>query len=55
MSKVYKVTFKLEVTEEVEADSKEDAEQAFSEMFSDGADLLEYGSYKIKCLGKVEA
>ena len=48
MTKLYKVTYTLEVTEEVEADSKEDAEQAFSELFSDAQDLLEMGKYKVK-------
>jgi hypothetical protein len=48
MPKLYKVTYTLTVTEEVEADSKEDAEQAFSELFSDAQDLLEMGTYKIK-------
>ena len=48
MSKQYKVTYTLEVTEIVEADSKEDAEQAFSELFSDANDLTCLGKYKIK-------
>lgn len=48
MTKLYKVTYTLTVTEEVEADSKEDAEVAFSELFSDAQDLLEMGKYKIK-------
>ena len=48
MSKLYQVTYTLEVTELVEADSKEDAEQAFSEQFSDAQDLLEMGKYKVK-------
>jgi hypothetical protein len=48
MSKLYEVTFTLKVTELVEADSKEDAEQAFSELFSDAQDLIECGKYTIK-------
>lgn len=55
MTKLYEVTFTLTVTEQVEADSKADAETAFSELFSSGEDLLEMGKYKIKSLGKVEA
>ena len=55
MTKRYQVTYTLTVTEEVEAEDKEDAEQAFSELFSDAQDLLEMGKYKIKSLGKVEA
>ena len=54
MTKLYEVTFTLTVTEEVEADSKEEAEQAFSELWSDAQDLIDFGKYKVKCLGKVE-
>lgn len=54
MTKLYEVTYTLQITEQVEADSKADAEQAFSELFSDAADLTCLGKYKIKCLGKVE-
>ena len=48
MSKQYKVTYFLEVTEIVEADSKDDARQAFSELFTDALDLLDMGKYRIK-------
>jgi hypothetical protein len=48
MSKLYKVTYTLTVTETVEADSKEDAEQVFSELFSDANDLTCLGKYKVK-------
>jgi len=54
MTKKYQVTYTLTVTEEVEAVDKQDAEQAFSELFSDAQDLLEMGEYKIKFLCKVE-
>lgn len=54
MTKLYEVTFTLTVTEEFEADSKEDAVQMFSENFNNAQDLVEMGKYKIKCLGKVE-
>ena len=54
MTKLYEVTYTLKVTETVEADSKEDAEQAFSELFSDANDLTCLGEYKIKFLCKVE-
>ena len=54
MRKLYTVTYTLTVTEEVEADNKADAEQAFSELFSDAQDLLEMGKYKVKCLGKAD-
>jgi hypothetical protein len=54
MTKRYQVTYTLTVTEEVEAVDKQDAEQAFSELFSDAQDLLEMGKYKIKFLCKVE-
>jgi hypothetical protein len=54
MTKKYQVTYTLTVTEEVEAVDKQDAEQAFSELFSDAQDLLEMGKYKIKFLCKVE-
>ena len=48
MSKTYEVTYTLKVTEIVEADSKEDAEVAFSELWSDAGDLVDMGTYKIK-------
>lgn len=48
MSKLYEVTFTLKVTELVEAEDKEDAEQQFSEMWVSAEDFLECGSYKIK-------
>jgi|LauGreDrversion4_2_1035121.scaffolds.fasta_scaffold1090797_3 hypothetical protein len=48
MTKLYEVTYTLKVTETVEADSKEDAEQAFSELWSDAGDLVDMGTYKIK-------
>jgi hypothetical protein len=54
MTKLYQVTYTLKVTEEVEAENKEDAEQVFSELFSDANDLTCLGKYKIKSLGKVE-
>jgi|LauGreDrversion4_2_1035121.scaffolds.fasta_scaffold255916_6 hypothetical protein len=54
MTKRYQVTYTLTVTEEVEAVDKQDAEQAFSELFSDAQDLLEMGKYKVKFLCKVE-
>jgi hypothetical protein len=54
MTKLYQVTYTLTVTEEVEADSKADAEQAFSELFSDANDLTCLGKYKVKCLGKAD-
>ena len=48
MSKLYEVTFTLKITELVEADNKEDAEQAFSELFSSAEDLIDCGKYTIK-------
>lgn len=48
MSKLYEVTFTLKVTELIEAEDKEDAEQAFNELFSSGDDLLECGKFTIK-------
>ena len=54
MTKRYQVTYTLTVTEEVEAEDKEDAEVAFSELWSDAGDLVDMGKYKIKCLGKVD-
>ena len=47
MSKLYEVTFTVKVTELIEADNKQDAEQQFSELFSSPGDLIECGSYKI--------
>ena len=41
MSKVYLVKFTVEVYEEIEADSEEAAEQAFSELWSSPAELVE--------------
>ena len=55
MTKLYEVTYTLTVTETVEAENKAEAEQAFSELFSDAQDLLDIGKYKIKSLGKVDA
>ena len=52
MAKLYTVTVTLEVTEQVVADNKEDAEQAFSELFSSGEELLEYATYKVKCIDR---
>jgi len=48
MLKTYEVTYTLKVTERVEAESKEDAEVAFSELWSDAGDLVDMGTYKIK-------
>ena len=48
MLKTYEVTYTLTVTERVEAESKEDAEVAFSELWSDAGDLVDMGMYKIK-------
>lgn len=48
MSKLYEVTFTLKVTELIEAEDKEDAEQQFSELFSSPEELLECGSYTVK-------
>ena len=47
MSKLYEVTYTLKVTELIEANNKEDAEQQFSELFRSPDELLECGSYKI--------
>ena len=47
--KKYEVTFTVEVTEVIEADSREDAEQAFSELFGSAYELTEdYGVYTVK-------
>lgn len=48
MLKTYEVTYTLTVTERVEAVNKEEAEQAFSELFSDANDLTCLGKYKVK-------
>ena len=48
MSKLYEVTYTLKVTELVEAEDKEDAEQQFSELWSSPEELLECGTYKIQ-------
>ena len=48
MSKLYEVTFTLNVTEIVEADNEADAAQAFSELFSSPNDLVDCGTYKIQ-------
>lgn len=52
--KEFEVTFTLNHSEIVEADTKADAEQEFSEMFSSGADLLDYGTTTVKAVGKVK-
>lgn len=42
--KTYLVKFTMEVCEEIEADSEEEAQQAFSELFGSPAELVEdYG------------
>ena len=46
MRRVYEVNFTLQVQEFVEADSIEDAEQAFSELMTEG-ELLEYGELTV--------
>lgn len=44
MSKVYLVKFTMEVVEEIEADSAEEAEQMFSEQFGSPGEMVEdYG------------
>ena len=49
MSKTYLVKFTVEVCEEIEADSPEAAEQAFSEMFGSAYELTEdYGNYSVE-------
>lgn len=52
--KEFEVTFTLNHTEIVEADSKSAAEQEFSELFSEASDLLEYGNYIVKRVGAVK-
>lgn len=48
MAKLYSVTFTVNVTEEVEANSPEEAKQAFRELFSSSDDLLEEeGNYEV--------
>ena len=47
--KTYLVKFTVEVYEEIEADSVEDAEQAFSELWSSPAELIEeFGTYTVE-------
>ena len=41
MSKTYLVKFSMEIYEEVEADSEEAAQQAFSELWSSPAEMIE--------------
>ena len=49
--KTYLVKFTVEVYEEIEAESAEDAEQAFSELWSSADDLVqEYGVTTVECL-----
>ena len=44
MSKTYLVKFTMEVCEEIEADSEEEAQQAFSELFGSPGEMVEdYG------------
>ena len=52
--KVYLVKYTLEVCEEIEANSKAEAEQTFSEMFSSAEDMCEMGTTTVEYLGKVE-
>ena len=55
MSKVYLVKFTVEVCEEIEADSAEEAEQAFSEQFGSAYELTEdYGQYSVECISEEE-
>ena len=55
MSKVYLVKFSVEVYEEIEADSPEEAEQAFSELFGSPYELVEdYGMTTVEELGEAE-
>jgi spore germination protein GerM len=44
----YRVKFTVEVVEEVEADSIEDAESAFSELWSGPEDIVEQGVYTVE-------
>lgn len=46
MRKVYEVTLVLQVSDLIEADSVEDAEQAFSELFTT-QELMEYGELTV--------
>ena len=55
MSKVYLVRYTMEVVEEVEADSEEEAQQAFSELFGSPAEMVEdYGTMTVECLSEDE-
>ena len=55
MSKVYLVRYTMEVVEEVEADSEEEAQQAFSELFGSPAEMVEdYGQMTVECLSDDE-
>jgi len=55
MSKVYLVRYTMEVVEEVEADSEEEAQQAFSELFGSPAEMVEdYGTMTVELLSEDE-
>ena len=46
MRRVYEINFTLEVQEFIEAESREDALQEFSELYSTD-DLLDYGEFTV--------
>jgi len=48
---VYRVKFQVEVVEEIEADSREEAEDIFSEMWDGPEDIVEQGRYVVRKIG----
>lgn len=45
---IYRVKFTVEVVEEIEADSIDEAEQSFSELWNGPEDIVEQGTYTVE-------